>query len=98
MFYWDKSTGILVEANSSFTDYTMNTKADKTNMWQPQIFGLDPTVFYALVIAVAAILAVIAFFFIRRKKRALWLRLTREQLAFCSLLLAHVPEPQQTFL
>jgi hypothetical protein len=68
MFYWDKSTGILVEANSSFTDYTMNTKADKTNMWQPQIFGLDPTVFYALVIAAVAILAVIAFFFILRKK------------------------------
>jgi hypothetical protein len=68
MFYWDKSTGILVEANSSFTDYTMHTKADKTNMWQPQIFGLDPTVFYALVIAAVAILIMIAFFVIRRKK------------------------------
>jgi hypothetical protein len=67
-FYWDRSTGILVEANSSFTYYTMNTKADKTNMWQAQMFGLDPTVFYALVIAAVAILVVIAFFVIRRKK------------------------------
>jgi hypothetical protein len=68
VFYWDKSTGVFVEASSSFTDYTMNTKADKTNMWQPQIFGLDSTVFYALVIAAVAILVVIAFFVIRRKK------------------------------
>jgi hypothetical protein len=67
-FYWDKSTGILVEASSSYPDYTMHTKADKTNMWQSQIFGLDPTVFYALVIAAVAILVVIAFFFTRRKK------------------------------
>jgi hypothetical protein len=67
-FYWDRSTGILVAANSSFTDYTMNTKADKTNMWQAQLFGLDPTVFYALVIAAVAILVVIAFFVLRRKK------------------------------
>jgi hypothetical protein len=70
-FYWDKATGILVAANSSFTDefdYTMNTKADKTNMWQAQLFGLDPAVFYALVIAAVAVLVVIAFFVIRRKK------------------------------
>jgi hypothetical protein len=68
MFYGDKSTGVLVEASSSFTDCTMNTKADKTNMWQAQIFGLDSAVFYALVIAAVAILIVMAFFVIRRKK------------------------------
>jgi hypothetical protein len=70
-FYWDRATGILVAANSSFTNefnYTMNTKTDKTNMWQAQLFGLDPTVFYAIVIAAVAILVVIAFFVLRRKK------------------------------
>jgi hypothetical protein len=67
MFYWDRSTGVFVEASSSLNDYTMNTKADKTNMWQPQIFGLDPTVFYTLVVAAVAILIVIAFFVMRRK-------------------------------
>jgi hypothetical protein len=69
MFYWDRSTGVFVEASSSLNGYTLNSKADKTNMWQPQIFGLDPTVFYALVTAaVAAILVVIAFFVMRRKR------------------------------
>jgi hypothetical protein len=68
MFYWDRSTGVFVEASSSLNGYTLNSKADRTNMWQPQIFGLDPTVFYALVIAAVAILVVIAFFSMRRKK------------------------------
>jgi len=70
-FYWDRTTGILVAANSTFTgefNYTMNTKADKTNMWQAQMFGLDPAVFYALVITAVVIFVVIAFFVIRRKK------------------------------
>jgi len=79
-FYWDKSTGILVEATSSYTEpeYTMHTTADKTNMWQTQmdntnglqtqIFGIDSLLFYALIIAAVAILAVTMFFVIRRKK------------------------------
>jgi hypothetical protein len=66
-YYWDRATGVLVEGTSSFPDFTMHTKVDKTNMWQSQMFGLDPTVFYALVIAVVAILAVIVFFVIRIK-------------------------------
>jgi hypothetical protein len=67
-YYWDKATGVLVEGISSFTDFTMHTKVDKTNMWQAQIFGLDPTVFYALVIAAVAILVIMTFFVIHRKK------------------------------
>ena len=69
-YYWDKATGVLVEGISEFPEYTIHSIADKTNMWQPQIFGLDPTVFYALLIlAATAIVAVIALFAVRRKKR-----------------------------
>jgi hypothetical protein len=68
-FYWDKLTGILVEAFSTYSDYTMHTTVDKTNMWQAsQIFGLDSTLFYALIIVAVAIIAAIIFFVIRRKK------------------------------
>ena len=68
-YYWDRATGILVEAFSTFTDFTMHTKVDKTNMWQPQTSALDPTLLIALVIGVAVILlAVIAFFAMRKKK------------------------------
>jgi len=67
MFYWDKSTGFLVEATSSYTDFTMTTKAEKTNMWQTQIFGIDPTVFIVLIVLV--IVAVSAIFLIRKMKK-----------------------------
>jgi hypothetical protein len=70
-YYWDKATGVLVEGISELPDYTIHSMVDKTNMWQPQIFGLEPTVFYALLILSATVIvAVIAFFAVRRKKRA----------------------------
>ncbi|MGB9841941.1 MAG: hypothetical protein ACPLKZ_04360 [Candidatus Bathyarchaeales archaeon] len=70
-YYWDKATGVLVEGISEFPDYTIHSMLEKTNMWQPQILGLDPVVFYALLIIVAIlILAALALFTLRRKKRA----------------------------
>lgn len=68
MFYWDRSTGFLVEANSSSSNFTMFTKAEETNMWQPQIFGLDQTVFIALVLLMVAVL-VLAIFLTRKMKK-----------------------------
>jgi hypothetical protein len=68
MFYWDRSTGFLVEANSSSSEFTMFTKVEKTNMWQPQIFGLDQTVFIALVLVIVAVL-VLAIFLIRKMRK-----------------------------
>jgi hypothetical protein len=69
-FYWDQATGILVEARSSYPEYnfTMTTIADKTNLWQSQILGLNPTnlVFFAVAFAVIAV--VIALVIARRKK------------------------------
>jgi len=65
-YYWDRSTGVLVEATSSFPDFTLITKAEKTNMWQPQIFGLDPIVFIVLIIV--AVVAVLAIFLILKMK------------------------------
>ena len=67
MFYWDRSTGFLVEATSSYPDFTMITKVEKTNMWQTQIFGIDPFVFIVPIIAV--IVAVLAIFLIRKMKK-----------------------------
>jgi hypothetical protein len=68
-YYWDKATGVLVEGISSFTDFTMHTQVDKTNLWQSQIFGLEPTVFYALLIVITVIIVVVIAFFVMRKKK-----------------------------
>ena len=65
--YWDRSTGVLVEATSTFPDFTLITKAEKTSMWQPQIFGLDPIVFIVLI--VVAVVAVLAIFLILKIKK-----------------------------
>jgi hypothetical protein len=69
MFYWDRSTGFLVEANSSSSEFTMFTKAEETNMWQPQIFGLDQTVFIALVVVVIVAFLAVALFLVRKMRR-----------------------------
>jgi hypothetical protein len=71
-FFWDQATGILVEAHSSYPDYnfSMATYADKTNIWAPKIFGLDPAVVYSVivVIIVIAVAAVAVVLVLRRKK------------------------------
>ena len=60
MFYWDKSTGFLVEATSAYPDFTMVTKAENTNMWQPQTFGIDPIFPIVLIaIVIGAVLAIL---------------------------------------
>lgn len=68
-YYWDKATGVLVEGNSQFPEYTMNTIVDKTNIWQPQLFGLDPAVFYVLVIGAVALIVVVLTFLITKRKK-----------------------------
>jgi hypothetical protein len=67
MFYWDQSTGFLVEATSSYPDFTLATKAEKTNIWQTQIFGLDPIVFIVLIVLVTV--AVLAIFLMLKMRK-----------------------------
>ncbi|PVX23389.1 MAG: hypothetical protein CW716_12320 [Candidatus Bathyarchaeum sp.] len=65
-FSWDRSTGVLVEANASYPTFAIVTKVERTNMWQAQIFGIDPFVFSVPIIAM--VIAVLAFFMIRKVK------------------------------
>lgn len=71
-YYWDKQTGVIVEATSDFSGfgYTMKTVAIATSMWQPQIFGLEYAVFYTILIfLIIIILAAIVVFVIWQRKR-----------------------------
>jgi parallel beta-helix repeat protein len=70
-YYWDKQTGVMVEASTTSGTMTATGKATETNMWQAQPTGLpiDPPVLYALIIAVVVIVAAVAFLVIRRKKK-----------------------------
>lgn len=69
VYYWDKATGILVEGTVQSPEYTMNTAVDKTNIWQPQILGLNLTVFYVIIFgATVLIVLALAVAIIKRKK------------------------------
>ncbi len=68
-YYWDRATGVLVEGNSSYTDFSMYTKVDKTNMWQVQAVGWDATVVYAVVVGVAVVVVAVATVFLLRRKK-----------------------------
>jgi hypothetical protein len=71
-YSWDTQTGIMIAATSNLGSCTMHTRTSATNLWAPQILGLNQTVFYALVAAVIAIVAlltgVIAVLVLRGKK------------------------------
>ncbi len=70
-YVWDKTTGVLVEATTTFTGYTMTTVADRTNMWTPMLFGLNPSFFFILIaVAIVAILVVVAALCMSRRKIA----------------------------
>lgn len=68
--YWDKTTGVIVECHASYPDFNMTSKADKTNMWQPQTLSLGSLAIYILPIAASLILvAAIALFVMRRRSK-----------------------------
>jgi hypothetical protein len=66
-FEWDKTTGIVLRAVASLKDFSQRIEINSTNLWQPGIFGFNPTVFYLIVAAIIAVLALVLFFVIRRR-------------------------------
>ena len=78
---WDKATGVFVgssehlknvtnKAGWYIEDLTVTTQAIATNMWSPQILGLNQTTFYTLVAASTVLAAAIlsSVFFVARKR------------------------------
>ena len=70
-YYWDKQTGVIVEAYTLSGSITATAKATETNMWQAQPSGLpfDQTYLYVLVAMVIAIAVGSMAFVMRRKKK-----------------------------
>ena len=68
---WDKATGVFTGANDNVGNYTINAYVIATNLWSPQILGLDQTVFYSLVavIIVLAVLILSSVILVARRKR-----------------------------
>ena len=57
---WDKATGVFVKSIDILPGYTVNATAIKTNMWNPQILGLDQTSLYVVVVTIVAVVIIAA--------------------------------------
>jgi hypothetical protein len=69
-FYWDQTTGVLVEMYMSATvptTYTVSMKATETNMWSTGLFGLDPMIFAAIIIPIIIVISIVAVIIKKRK-------------------------------
>lgn len=64
---WDKSTGVYVHAIEFTTSYTIITKAIATNMWSPEILGIEQALFFGIV-GVIVMTGLIFVFFNMRKR------------------------------
>jgi hypothetical protein len=65
---WDKATGVFTRSNDDEGTYTVNAYAVATNMWNPQILGLEQPVFFAVVSAVVVVIAALVLLIARRKR------------------------------
>ncbi len=70
-YQWDRTTGVLVEAYSQYPAYTIATKVDKTNLWQPQILGLEQTPFYILLAVIVVVMLLLVGIVIFRRRTQL---------------------------
>jgi hypothetical protein len=70
-YYWDKQTGVLVEATVVSGSMTATGKTTETNMWQagPSGLPIEPIYLYILAASVIIIVVGAAAFIIRRKKK-----------------------------
>jgi parallel beta-helix repeat protein len=70
-YYWDKQTGVMVEASTTSGGMTGTAKATETNMWQAAPSGLpiEPIYLYILAALVIIIAVGAAAFLVRRKKK-----------------------------
>lgn len=65
---WDRATGVFLEGVDYQPSYSLSAVFLETNMWSDQLFGLEPTVFYIIVLAlVASITAITLFLLIWRR-------------------------------
>ncbi len=72
-FYWDKETGILVEATSSYSsiNFTIKTVTSNTNIWPAENSGFSFLIIYSFVGAVVIALVLTVLF--------LWFRQSRQR-------------------
>ena len=65
-YYWDKLTGVIVEASTTYPDITVTAKITETNMWEATTIRMPWWPW--IIVAVAAVVGIVIFF-VRRRSR-----------------------------
>ena len=70
---WDKATGVFIQSSENFGNWSAYVLAIATNMWSPQILGLDQVLFFTViaVVVVGAIVIIILVMAVRHRKTAM---------------------------
>ena len=58
-YYWDKLTGVVVEASTTQGDVTATAKATETNMWEASTTRIPRWLWVIIAVAVAAVASVV---------------------------------------
>jgi hypothetical protein len=58
---WDKITGVFTQSSENLGDWSAYVYAAATNIWSPQILGLDQKIFCLIVIVVVLGTAIVTF-------------------------------------
>ena len=67
-FYWDQRTGFLGEASSTYENFSIASKMEKTNLWQAETFELNSYTVIVFVVLVIVILLLAFFLKFKPKK------------------------------
>ena len=67
---WDKATGVFTQSTENLRNWSAYVYATATNMWNPQVLGLDQTIFFTVIaiVVVAVVIVALSFAVARRKK------------------------------
>jgi hypothetical protein len=69
-YSWDKQTGVMVEADSVFKDFRLDTKMASTNVWQIKTAGLELLMFYGIIaVMLVVVLVFVALRVLARKTK-----------------------------
>jgi hypothetical protein len=68
-FRWDRSTGILIQAERIEDTFTQKYLAIGSSLGQALISEFDPLMLYAIIILAIIVIFVVSYFFLKRKRR-----------------------------
>jgi uncharacterized membrane protein YozB (DUF420 family) len=85
---WDKATGVFVGSSEVFKNWSAYVIIAATNLWSPQIEGVDQAMFYGVVSASALVVLIVSSAILIRSRRKILLSPFQRKVTAAALLTA----------